>query len=425
MEKTITKISYPEKPKRKIKVAAYCRVSSGKDAMLHSLSAQISYFQRLIQAESEWQFVEVYADEALTGTKESRGEFQRLLADCSAGKIDMVITKSISRFARNTVTLLQAVRELKAMNVDVYFEEQNIHTMDADGELMLTILASYAQEESRSASENQKWRVRKNFEEGIPWRGKMLGYRMGEGQLIVIPEEAEIVRRIFREYLAGCGSITIAKHLIDDNIPSISGCPWSASSIAKILQNYNYTGNLILQKTFRKDHITKRTVVNNGQLPKFLAEETHEAIIDMDTFEAAQAERHRRATKYNKGPKENKTYAYTGLLVCAQCGKKYRRKTTATQPVWICSTFNEKGKKYCASKQIPEIVLDTLIPTVAPRAELLDHIEVDKENTLRFFFTDGSSQTHTWQDRSRSCSWTPEKREQARQKSRERLIKNG
>ena len=164
--RTVEKITFKalEVPKA-IRVAAYARVSSGKDAMLHSLSAQVSYYSTLIQANSEWTYCGVYADEAKTGTKDSRENFQRMLTDCRNGKIDLVITKSISRFARNTVTLLETVRELKSLGVDVYFEEQNIHTLSADGEMMLTILASYAQEESLSASENQKWRIRKNFEQ--------------------------------------------------------------------------------------------------------------------------------------------------------------------------------------------------------------------------------------------------------------------
>ena len=168
MPKKVTKVAQIPKLQRKKQVAAYTRVSSGKDAMLHSLSAQVSYYNDLIQKEDGWEFVGVYSDEAITGTKEGRADFQRMLADCRNGKIDMIITKSISRFARNTVTLLETVRMLKALGVDVFFEEQNIHTMSADGELMLTILASYAQEESLSASENQKWRIKKNFEEGMP-----------------------------------------------------------------------------------------------------------------------------------------------------------------------------------------------------------------------------------------------------------------
>ena len=211
MPRAITIVPKPPKLEQKKRVAAYARVSSGKDAMLHSLSAQVSYYSDLIQNHDDWLYVGVYADEAKTGTKESRADFQRLIADCHAGKIDMVITKSISRFARNTVTLLQTVRDFKAWEVDIFFEEQNIHTMSGDGELMMTILASYAQEESRSASENQKWRIKRNFEEGMPWNGAMLGYRLKNGRYEIIPEEADIVRRIYDEYLSGDGYLTIAK----------------------------------------------------------------------------------------------------------------------------------------------------------------------------------------------------------------------
>ena len=201
MSGRITTVSKPPKLERKKRVAAYARVSSGKDAMLHSLSAQVSHYSDLIQRNSDWLYAGVYADEAKTGTKDSRADFQRLIADCHAGKIDMVITKSISRFARNTVTLLQTVRDFKAWEVDIFFEEQNIHTMSADGELMLTILASYAQEESRSASENQKWRIKRNFEEGMPWNGAMLGYRLKDGRYEIVPKEAALVRRIITSTL--------------------------------------------------------------------------------------------------------------------------------------------------------------------------------------------------------------------------------
>lgn len=180
MAREIQQVSFAPIPKKLLRVAAYARVSSGKDAMLHSLSAQISYYSDLIQRHPGWQYAGVYADEAKTGTRDSREKFQELLNDCRAGKVNMVITKSISRFARNTVTLLSTIRELKAIGVDIYFEEQNTHTLSADGELVISVLASYAQEESRSASENQKWRIRKNFEEGKPWDGTLLGYRYAE-----------------------------------------------------------------------------------------------------------------------------------------------------------------------------------------------------------------------------------------------------
>ena len=220
MPRTITIVQRPPKLSQKKRVAAYARVSSGKDAMLHSLSAQVSYYSTLIQSRGDWLYVGVYADEAKTGTKDSREDFQRLVADCHAGKIDMVITKSISRFARNTVTLLKTVRELKTLGVDVYFEEQNIHTMSGDGELMMTILASYAQEESRSASENQKWRIQANFKEGLPWNGTVLGYRIVDGVYTPLEDEAELVQLIYSLYINGWGTYKIAKGTLFANYPS-------------------------------------------------------------------------------------------------------------------------------------------------------------------------------------------------------------
>jgi len=421
VSKTITKVAFPPRLESKKRVAAYARVSSGKDAMLHSLSAQVSYYNDLIQRESGWEFVGVYADEAITGTKDSRPDFQRLLSDCRDGKVDMVITKSISRFARNTVTLLETVRMLKALGVDVFFEEQNIHTMSADGELMLTILASYAQEESRSASENQKWRIKKNFESGVPWNGRMLGYRMRGGQYYIIPEEAVIVRRIYKEYLDGWGVNRIARGLNDDDIPTIMrGQIWHPRTVAKILRNYCYTGNLYLQTTFCEDHITKRMVPNTGQKPRYLAENTHEAIIPIEQWQAVQSEINRRVDAYPTTAPAKPTFSYTGLIKCAKCGKNYRRRTTATQNTWICATFNTRGKKYCASKQIPESILDAIVAEVTDDISHITYIEADDGNTLRFYLDDGSVATRIWKDRSRSESWTAEKRELARQKALER-----
>ena len=268
MERIVTQTHFPKVNIPKLtRVAAYARVSSGKDAMLHSLSAQISYYSDMIQRHPGWQYAGVYADEAITGTKDTRNGFLRLLASCRAGDVDMVITKSISRFARNTVTLLGTVRDLKALGVDVYFEEQNIHTMSSDGELMLTILASYAQEESRSASENQKWRIRKNFEAGMPWVGNMLGYRLQNGEYRIIPEEAAVVKRIYSDYLSGMGYAAICKALNEDGITTKDGYPWKTGTLMKVLRNYCYTGNLLLQKKYRENHITKRTMDNHGEKP--------------------------------------------------------------------------------------------------------------------------------------------------------------
>lgn len=425
MQKRITKLTFPTIPTAKKRVAAYARVSSGKDAMLHSLSAQVSYYSSLIQTHNDWEYVGVYADEAISGTKEKRKNFQRLLDDCRDGRIDLIITKSISRFARNTVTLLETVRELKRLGIDVYFEEQSIHTISADGELMITILASYAQEESRSASENQKWRIKRNFEQGIPWDGTLLGYRLKNGKYEIVPEEAEIVRRIFSEYLGGNGCGKIAKDLNKDKVPSRFKKQWHTNAIAKIIRNYSYTGNLLLQKTYRENHITKKTCINSGQLPKYLAENTHEAIIDIETFEKVQSEIKRRVQKYNRSYDGNKTYPFTGLLKCDNCGKHYRRKITKTQAVWMCAGYLTLGKEYCPSKQIPETVLEDQVQAVTDDITTIKEIIVADKNTLHFVMKDGRTITRKWKDRSRSESWTPEMREAARQRAVERRKSNG
>lgn len=430
MPKTITKVAYPPRMQSKKRVAAYCRVSSGKDAMLHSLSAQVSYYNELIHKESGWEFVGVYSDEASTGTKDDRADFQRLITDCRNKKIDMVITKSISRFARNTVTLLEVARMLKALGVDIYFEEQNIHTMSSDGELLLTILASYAQEESRSASENQKWRIKKNFAEGKPWNGTVLGYRYYQGQYIIVPEEAELVRRIYKMFLEGLGTNAIAKIFNEEGLRTKKDCEWHGSVVNKILKNYNYTGNLLLQKTYRENHITKITRVNNGELPRYHATETHEAIIPLETFNEVQKEFKKRAKKYVKNSKNPDPYPFTRKVVCGVCGKCYCRKTTQGKIAWCCSTYNTKGKAACASKKIPEATLLQCSADVMGLMEfdpfafdlLIDHIEAFNGNRLLFHFKNGLIQEVYWKDRSRSESWTPEMRKAARQKTKQRIM---
>ena len=425
MERRIKQISLQNLNVPKlIRVAAYARVSSGKDAMLHSLSAQVSYYNNLIQNHPRWIFCGVYTDEALTGTKTNRENFMRMLGDCKAGKIDMIITKSISRFARNTVTLLKAVRELKDIGIDVYFEEQNIHSISADGELMLSILASYAQEESLSASENQKWRVKRNFENGIPWSGTMLGYRYECGELIVVPEEAEIIKLIFESYLSGMGVTAIMKMLNDKGYITRFGKIWHTSGVSRILRNYTYTGNLILQKTYRENHLTKRKRQNNGELPQYHITDSHETIISLEQFNAVQDEIKRRAEKYAAKGSSKKIYPYSGLLVCANCKKNYRRKVTTTGAVWICNTFNTYGKSHCSSKQIPEETLNNItlktIGTLDTLHDKITAIRVENNNRLIFVFKSGEETVKRWIDRSRAESWTKEMKEKARQKTLER-----
>ena len=285
MAKNVVQIQ-PNKPElqQRSRVAAYARVSCGKDTMLHSLAAQIDYYREMIIRNPEWRFAGVFADEAKTGTKEDRPEFQALIAKKKKKKIDMVITKSISRFARNTVTLLKYVRELKNLGVDVFFEEQNIHTISADGEVMLTLLASFAQAESLSVSENCKWRIRKGFEEGKSTSVRLLGYQLIDGEFTIIPEEAETVRRIFNLYLQGYGIQTISNMLESENRATVCGGVWLPNKVAEILDNEKYCGDLLLQKTFVQNHIDKKTILNTGQLPQYLIEDDHDAIIDKDIF---------------------------------------------------------------------------------------------------------------------------------------------
>ena len=404
------------------RVAAYARVSSGKDTMLHSLATQIDYYKNLILDNPSWKFAGVFADEAKTGTKDDREQFQELLALCRSGSVDMVITKSISRLARNTVTLLQTVRELKELNVDVFFEEQNIHTLSTEGELMLTLLASFAQEESRSVSENCKWRIRHGFEEGKPNTCRMLGYRLINGEITLIPEEAKIVRHIFDLYLKGYGKQKIANILNEEGVATINGGTWYPEPIVKILTNEKYCGDLLLQKYVRSDHVSKIDRRNTGELPSFLVEDDHEAIIDKTVFLQVQSLRAGRAVR--KGMRQESTL-FSGMVRCGCCGSQCRRKTTHGIVKWWCSAFDRKGKQYCPdAKAVPEEALikaacEVLKADVLDESFLrnqVDHIDVCAGNVLRFFLKDESIQENQWRDRSRKESWTPEMKEAARRK---------
>lgn len=431
MRKIIKLEAKETRPVKRKRVAAYARVSSGKDAMLHSLSVQISYYNSYIGGRGDWELAGIYADEAWTGTKDERPEFQRLLADCRDGKIDLIITKSLTRFARNTVTLLETVRELKALGIEVYFEEDNIHTLGSDGELMLTLLASYAQEESRSVSENQKWRIRKMFEQGRPNTGRMLGYRLKDGVLQIVPEEAEIVRMIFTDYLSGMGKNAIMKKLNRLNIPTMYGGAWGETVIYGILHNEKYTGDMLLQKTYRLDHISKKGIINRGELPQYYVENSHEPIIDKETFALVQQELKRRTTtfpaKLNLNP-----YFFTGILHCGLCSKRFKRKivnagSKYAKPAWICPTFNSRGREVCPAQQIPETILiaktsEVLGCTDWDREVLLQQIseiQVPGHNRLVYVFRDGHTQEITWQNPSRRESWTDAMKQMARERQLE------
>ena len=416
---------------KRLRVCAYARVSSGKDAMLHSLSAQVSYYQKFIASHIDWVFCGIYADEAFTGTKEVRPQFQKMLEECRSGNIDLVVTKSISRFARNTITLLQTVRELKALGVDVYFEEQNIHTLSADGELMLSILASYAQEESLSASENQKWRIRKSFEAGqiIAAFPKLFGYRVVKGKITIDEETAPIVREIFSQFANGASLADIAHRLTDNGVPCIVKGAWSSKKVKLILSNEKYSGNALLQKTFRNNHLEKRKIVNRGHLPQYFVEDTHPAIVDMVTYQIVK-ERLQEASDYFTPTTPQSESPFSKKMVCGHCGEYVKRAKNNARTVWNCHRYLEEGKAGCkGAKQIRNDMLEELCCEVFGW-ESLDEEFIRKNvvkiivfaHKLTFEMADGTSIEKEWLNKSRSASWTPEMRERARQRA---LIQHG
>lgn len=417
-------ISKEKQMPKLVKVAAYARVSSDKDAMLHSLSSQVSYFSKMIQSHDSWKYVGVYSDEGMTGTKSNRQGFIKMIEDAKAGKIDIIVTKSLSRFARNTVDCLKTIREMKAINVDIFFEEQNIHTLSSNGEFLISLLAGYAQEESRQCSENTLWRVRKNFKEGKPYGGSsMLGYKLEKGKFTVVPEEAELVRRIYDLYLAGNGFCKIARILSYEGIRSYTGKTWNKTTIGEILSNITYTGSLHLQKTYRENHITKKTKRNKGEKPLYIVENNHEAIISEDIFEEVQRIRKIKSEGKN-GQRKGPAYPFTGLISCGECGHIFKHKITKYYENWVCSQYDDLGKDYCASKKIRDDVLrkataqalnlDSFDEDVFK--ESVSGIDAFNRNKLVFHFKDGTTKEVIWQSPSRKDSWTDEMKLKAKER---------
>ena len=428
MERIINEVVFINHNETKqLNVAAYARVSVDKETMHHSLVAQIDYYKQLIENNPKWKLYDIYVDEGITGTTESRDSFQKLIADALAGNIDLIITKSITRFARNTVTLLETVRKLKANNIEVYFEEQNIHTLSKDGELLLTILASYAQEESRSVSENMKWRVKKNFEEGLSWGTHLYGYKYEDNKYEIIPEEALVVKKIFDLYLEGNGVQAITKTLEAEGLKTRKNIFFSKSTIRAMLSNEYYTGNKILQKTYRKDFISKRTLTNNGELAKYYVEDSHEGIISKEDFNKVQKMLKAKKDKINWKVKKPLILPFSGIIECGCCGKHYSRKTTPYKHIWLCRTNNDKGIKVCNSKQVPEEILfemtNEILGTTSFDEKLfkkkIEKIIVHNDNILTYVFKDVTSKDIKWENKSRSLSWTPEKKALARQRTLE------
>ena len=352
----------------KKRVAAYCRVSTDSEEQLNSYGAQKSYYTQKIADSPDWEMAGIYADEGISGTSmKKRTEFKKMITACKRGRIDLIITKSLSRFARNTVDCLETVRLLKANGIGVYFEKENINTLTESSEFLITLFSGFAQAESESLSKNVAWGWRKSAEAGNVYfqYKRMLGYRKGaDGQPEIVPEEAEIIRRIYRRYLAGCSLGQIKQELEQDNIPTAQKVErWPSAVIHNILTNEKYMGDALLQKTYITDCITKKVKKNMGERPMYYVENNHPAIISRETFDQVQKEMTRRSSKRKVLQKSGKTelgkysgkYALTELLVCGECGSPYKRVTWARNGkkriVWRCVSRLEFGTKYCHNSQ--------------------------------------------------------------------------
>lgn len=349
--------------KKHLRVAPYCRVSTDKEEQLSSYEAQIEYYTEKIDANPDWTMVRLYADEGITGTSaKKRKDFLQMIRDCERGKIDLVITKSVSRFCRNTLDGLNYVRRLKRHGVGVYFEKENVNTLFMDNEMILTFMMSQAQAESESLSGNVKWGHRKNFKDGkVYYHCKnFLGYRWGaDGQPEIDPEQAAVVRRIFSRFLLGHSVRQITTDLMADGIKTATGkTVWHDSVIQKMLCNEKYIGDALLQKTYIADLFTREKRINNGELPKYYVHDCHPAIIDRGTFQKVQEELARRSS-LKKTSSKAKTqlgkycgkYVLSELLVCGECGSPYRRviwtQKGVKRVVWRCQNRLEHGRKIC------------------------------------------------------------------------------
>ena len=380
---------------RKLNVAAYCRVSTDDEDQINSYNAQVTFYTEHICNNPKWSFAGIYADEGITGTLVSKRErFKDMIKDCEKGKIDLILTKSVSRFARNTVDSLNYVRKLKAMNIGVFFEEQNLNSLTADSEMFIGLYSVIAQSESENISANVRWGIQQRMKNGTyAFRYNLLGYRKGDdGQPEIIPDEAEVIRKIFNMYLDGNSTNQIKEYLESNRILTKTGkSEWDKKIIRDILQNEKYAGDLLMQKTYRTDCISKKTKKNNGELPKYLVSNNHPAIIDRDTFKLVQLERSRRSSKRKNSDKTvtelgkySGKYALSELLICGECGSVYRRRISncrgEKKVYWRCLNRIEHGKQYCKKSvgieecKLHEAICKALSEALPVRDEILSSI---------------------------------------------------
>lgn len=413
-----------------LNVAAYCRVSTDKSDQKNSFEGQKSYFESYIKSHKDWKLTNIYADEGITGTStKKRKEFNSMIADAKNGKINMIITKEVSRFARNTVDTLQYTRELKAAGVSVFFINDNINTMDNDGELRLTIMASIAQEESRKTSERVKWGQKRRMEQGVVFGRNILGYHLKNGVLTVNEEEAELVRHIFHKYLEGKGLHIIARELQAEGHKTKNGnSEWTNKAIRTILQNEKYVGDLLQKKTITPDFLTHAKKYNNGEEEMVYIKDHHEPIIDRETFDFVQAEFKRKSEVYkNDNSKHSNRYAFSGKLKCGCCGRRYiahfrKRSNGSTRKIWYCYNSVKNGLEHevngemigCNNKAVGNELLESAV------IQALNDVSFDREAIIKKLtkIINEVVQSHT------PTQYNFTKAEQAVKKLEEKKLKN-
>ena len=419
METVITEIPTTKKLSKLLRVAAYTRVSANKDEAYHSLSAQVGYYNNFISSHKGWSFVGVYSDEGRTGTKSQRSGFQNMLQDAREGKIDLIITKSVSRFARNVVALLETIRELTKLKVDVYFEEQKVHSISNEGEFLLTVVAWYAEMEAKSASNNMLWKIQKTFAQGKIYSMTILGYRLVNGNLVVVPEEAKIVKLIFKLYLEGKGANLIAQYLNKHGYKTRYGGRFIPCNVMYILKNSVYTGDITLQKTYRRNISERHSYINKGERTRYEIEDNHEALIDKESFKRVQELIKQKAVI--KPPHENQPFRK--MLICGHCGVHYGWHKS-NKPLYSCSKSHTLGKAACPAKPVPEHILYKVVNELLNTSsfdealfkEKVNHIVVKDNHELVFVMNDGTEISKTWEHVSRRESWTQEMKDIARAK---------
>ena len=394
-----------QEKKKNLRVAAYCRVSTKKDEQLNSYENQKAYYTEKIMANPDWTMADIFADEGITGTSAyKRKDFLRMIRHCRQGKIDMILAKSVSRFARNTLDTISYTRELRSLGIAVIFEEQNINSIYPESEFLIALHAAFAQSESESISANVRWGKRQSIKDGkVTFQYKtLLGYEKGpDGNPVIIPEEAETVRRIFEWYLAGKSVRDIRLALVAGGFRNAVGTTdWTTSNLRSILTNEKYCGDALLQKTFVKDCISKKSIPNTGQLAKVLIQNNHQAIISHEIFDAVQLELARRRAQDGRSRKSAPTgrgkfsgkYALSGLLFCAECGTAYRRVVWTQhgekRAVWRCTSRLDYGRKYCLNsptldeEPLQQAILNAINSVMSDHSALAEQLRDTMEQEL-------------------------------------------